>query len=910
MEGQENIVDLAGNGERRPEEAQEEAQKKTQKESQQENEEKNQENNETQSNGNAEKQNETKNQVDGSNQEPNEEEEATIGTASLQERRTAEERRTSPSSLAKPWLSYARAVCRGLQGQLNSADRTLSSMVESRPDNATIRQLREGQRAAMKKVLKELNNLTEQAANIEQSCLRPKLVKQSVDKSKSAGKNNTSKWSASKPVQERPDQPLDQPMDVVEETGQPATGSRSEAKQAATSSKGLATSSERLVTSSEQPSSSEQPVASTEQLATSSEQLATSSEQLPASSEQPANPTETLSSIVQNEFKCSICQELMVNATNLSCSHVFCKCCIDEWLDKNRRCPVCRKGVRSSSKRHHVLPIDNFLQLYFSKFGTGEQQAERNRLISERRSREVIVIEDDSPTTDANQSDAGHFVYSLGLAMDSDFPRTRNRHRNRRRRRRENSLFHRLRRSRVREMRENRERENRERENRERANLSTTESAGGQNAVQSNDTPDTLANSPPVAVNSSAPARQAGNPIEVITGRRTVVEQGTIAERRTAPEQRMVVEQITAAEQRRQHRTPGQRTTTRLPTPIVRDLPMSFRSRRTVTRPTQTEAPVIEILPILELDELDFDGLEFDEMVPMGIEIDVIELDESEQSVGSASDAGRVGRTSRLRRIERSRRSRRHRDATSNELTSNSTRRSRRGLRSEIPRRRRVEMASDVARPANPTSTNPTASEQTSNDGATGTGTTTDRTISTISSPPTDRTRTDQTKTDQSRTDQTRTDRVRTDRVKTDRKKSKRSRDDATRKDRKRSRPSADPTTTDQQTSRRLERRRSRRLRPTAGTPNRPSVNAQTPSRRTPRRLNNESTATISGTSERPSSVRLSRSAGTESFERRMARQRARREERRRARHEERRQARRARRLDINDHVLGRKHPH
>lgn len=805
MEGQEKIIDLGGNGEEKNSE------EKNRKE----------ESNETQpkNNSNAspskpEKQAETKNQVEHEkNNETNHEElndeETTIEAASLgaQERTAPKVRRaSSPSNLAKPWLSYARAVCRGLQSQLNSADRTLSSMVESSPDSATIKQLREGQRAAMRKVLKELSNLTKQAATIEQSCLSPKMVKESVEK-KSKGKerkNNPDKSTAnsSKPVQEPSnEQPVDQPMDGEEETGQTDVG---------------------------------QPAAGSGQPAASSEQLATSSGQLTTSSEQPANPTATLSSIIQNEFKCSICQELMVNATNLSCSHVFCKCCIDEWLERNRRCPVCRKGIRSSSKRHHVLPIDNFLQLYFTKFGTSEQQAERTRLIGERRSREVILIEDDSPPAAPTQPGAGHFVYSLGLAMDGEIPRTRNRHRHRHRgrRRRENSIY--------RMIRLNRERANRVREN------APASSAQEENAVGSNETQRTLdsTNSRPtvrLGGNLNGSERPDSYPIEVITGSRR--------ERRTVTEQR---------------------TNTRRPTPIVsarqsqihRRIPPYSLAQRTATRATQTEPPAIEILPIIDLDEL-----AFDELAPLGFEIDLIELDETEndQSNGSGSDGTTQVRRDRLTRRERSRRerlrrrNRRHSNLTSNELTSNEptsnharSNGSTAGptIRSRRRRREQVESISSrrAARLANQTST-----DQTLNDGAT-----------------TDRTMTDRTMTDRTISSRT-ADRTRSDRL-----------------------GNVSRST------------RGRRLRQTVGTPNRPSVTDETAgvtAHRAVRRLNNEN-ATASGTSDRlrTSSARLSAN--------RSADVRSRREERRRARREERRQARRARRLDINDYVLGRKHPH
>jgi hypothetical protein len=50
---------------------------------------------------------------------------------------------------------------------------------------------------------------------------------------------------------------------------------------------------------------------------------------------------------VSNET-CSICQDVMVNATRIRhCGHVFHAQCITQWFTMNARCPVCRHDIRS-----------------------------------------------------------------------------------------------------------------------------------------------------------------------------------------------------------------------------------------------------------------------------------------------------------------------------------------------------------------------------------------------------------------------------------------------------------------------------------------------------------------------------------------------------------------------------------
>lgn len=47
------------------------------------------------------------------------------------------------------------------------------------------------------------------------------------------------------------------------------------------------------------------------------------------------------------DTNCSICQEGLTQGTRLrGCNHVFHDQCIDQWLQMNPRCPVCRHDVR------------------------------------------------------------------------------------------------------------------------------------------------------------------------------------------------------------------------------------------------------------------------------------------------------------------------------------------------------------------------------------------------------------------------------------------------------------------------------------------------------------------------------------------------------------------------------------
>jgi hypothetical protein len=50
----------------------------------------------------------------------------------------------------------------------------------------------------------------------------------------------------------------------------------------------------------------------------------------------------------RGKFECRICMEKSENPVVTQCGHLFCKECIDRWLNQNNSkvtCPVCKSGV-------------------------------------------------------------------------------------------------------------------------------------------------------------------------------------------------------------------------------------------------------------------------------------------------------------------------------------------------------------------------------------------------------------------------------------------------------------------------------------------------------------------------------------------------------------------------------------
>jgi len=77
---------------------------------------------------------------------------------------------------------------------------------------------------------------------------------------------------------------------------------------------------------------------------------------------------------LHSELLCSICQDWLVHASTIECSHTFCWACIDKWLwQKKFECPICRHEVKREPVRS--LALDTIVQKSLEK-GSSEQQEE------------------------------------------------------------------------------------------------------------------------------------------------------------------------------------------------------------------------------------------------------------------------------------------------------------------------------------------------------------------------------------------------------------------------------------------------------------------------------------------------------------------------------------------------------
>lgn len=83
---------------------------------------------------------------------------------------------------------------------------------------------------------------------------------------------------------------------------------------------------------------------------------------------------------IQSELLCSICQDWVVHASTIECSHTFCWSCVDTWLlQKKFECPVCRQAVTQEPVR--VRAIETIVQKTVERGGP-EGKAEYQERVS------------------------------------------------------------------------------------------------------------------------------------------------------------------------------------------------------------------------------------------------------------------------------------------------------------------------------------------------------------------------------------------------------------------------------------------------------------------------------------------------------------------------------------------------
>ncbi|XP_050538428.1 E3 ubiquitin-protein ligase CHFR-like [Daktulosphaira vitifoliae] len=112
---------------------------------------------------------------------------------------------------------------------------------------------------------------------------------------------------------------------------------------------------------------------------------------------------EKVYSVLENDFQCPICNELMVKACAINCSHTFCEICLNTWLKKSKVCPVCRTSVQTKTL---CLSLDNFITNICDLLGNAIKE-QREKVQQERLTVNVPQVDQAPPAPTARRGGRG-----------------------------------------------------------------------------------------------------------------------------------------------------------------------------------------------------------------------------------------------------------------------------------------------------------------------------------------------------------------------------------------------------------------------------------------------------------------------------------------------------------------------
>ena len=93
--------------------------------------------------------------------------------------------------------------------------------------------------------------------------------------------------------------------------------------------------------------------------------------------------------LLETEFKCSICLEMIVKATLAvskdvkdgiarSCGHTFCEDCIETSMKTSSKCPLCQSKIIQTIPNHGV---ESCINLFVDKYFSNEAKTARTNLL-------------------------------------------------------------------------------------------------------------------------------------------------------------------------------------------------------------------------------------------------------------------------------------------------------------------------------------------------------------------------------------------------------------------------------------------------------------------------------------------------------------------------------------------------
>ena len=115
---------------------------------------------------------------------------------------------------------------------------------------------------------------------------------------------------------------------------------------------------------------------------------------------------------IEKQFRCSVCTEVLINASTLHCGHTFCSNCLEEWERLNPSCPFCRAAIRC---KHPTKLVDDHIDYLVEHFYSDDEQNTRSNLVQERIRRKEERAQEPLPQRVISEP--------INIILGEDFPR-------------------------------------------------------------------------------------------------------------------------------------------------------------------------------------------------------------------------------------------------------------------------------------------------------------------------------------------------------------------------------------------------------------------------------------------------------------------------------------------------------
>eukprot|EP00096_Caligus_rogercresseyi_P013744 TRINITY_DN634_c0_g1_i1.p2 TRINITY_DN634_c0_g1~~TRINITY_DN634_c0_g1_i1.p2 ORF type:complete len:360 (-),score=105.07 TRINITY_DN634_c0_g1_i1:1475-2554(-) len=90
--------------------------------------------------------------------------------------------------------------------------------------------------------------------------------------------------------------------------------------------------------------------------------------------------------LFETNLQCSICSEIFLFATVITCGHTFCEDCIEEWTSKKNNCPICRANIKGKASN---VVLDEHVEKMVEQFFPEAEKKTRETLVLERKKKKL-----------------------------------------------------------------------------------------------------------------------------------------------------------------------------------------------------------------------------------------------------------------------------------------------------------------------------------------------------------------------------------------------------------------------------------------------------------------------------------------------------------------------------------------